>query len=176
MIPNLNCRRRAGRRGRSDHGVRLQADERIAVHGYRVRPRQDGHRPGLGLGRTADADRGPAEDVGPAAGQSADGSRPGDGLRSGGRYGGHAGGRGSVAGAKDPTRRDRGPRHQEDLAVSRGRAGRPAGGHGRGAQNIRTALGRTRQPGGAETAPQTQNVQLIRTTDGNKSRVKFTVS
>lgn len=163
---NLNCYRSAGWRCGSDHGVRLQIDERISGHGHWVRPRQNGHSAGMGILPPADVDCGPTEDAEFVAGQSATGSRPGYGRRSGGRHGGHAGGRGRVAGAKGPTSCGRCSGHQTNSAVSHRRT-RPTNGHARGTQHICTALGRTRQPGSHRATPQTFNrfkqsrVQLV---------------
>lgn len=151
--------RSTGRRGRSDDGVRLQANvQRVAAdHGHRVRARHHGHRAGVGFRRQTDVDRGPTTGAGPVAWQPADGRRRGDGRGPGGRHGGHAGGRDRVAVAEGAARRERDPGRQAHAAVSSGRSGRRPGASG--TQDIRSALGSAGQPGGADTPTQAQEIE-----------------
>lgn len=152
-----------GRRRRTNHGVRLQANvRRVGRHGHRFRPCQNGHSARVGFHRPAGGAGRSAQGDGPVVRQPAIERNRGDGRRPGGRHGGHAGGRGRVAVAQSAARRERDQGHQTYEAVLRRRRARLARRRVNGAQHSRSAMGRARQPSrpGAGFQAQKDNVMV----------------
>jgi hypothetical protein len=155
ITPLIKCVGRCNwRRCGNNNGVRLQANvQRCRYHGHRVRSLENGHSACMGRHRTVSVDHRHPENDETVAEITNVGRSRGNGVGSGGRCCGYVGGRRSVAVPQGQTGREHYPGHQAYGTMLRKFAGSYANAR---EQDIRAALGRTRQPSCNRTAHETQ--------------------